>query len=67
MELDRELLARARKACGAKTDTETVRRGLMELLRRQAIEDLISLGGTMPDLQDVPRRRIISAKRAAAR
>ncbi|MGH9413077.1 MAG: type II toxin-antitoxin system VapB family antitoxin [Terriglobales bacterium] len=66
MDLDRELLAQARAACGAATDTETVRQGLEALVRERAYQELIALGGTMPSLQDVPRRRMVAARRAGA-
>jgi hypothetical protein len=51
------LLQAARKASGAKTDTETIRLGLEGLVRRAAIQRLLRLRGSEPEARDVPRRR----------
>jgi hypothetical protein len=61
--IDPGLLREARKACGATTDTETIRLGLRELVRRAAYERLARLGGSEPHAVDVPRRREPPAKR----
>ena len=55
--LDGDLFQQAKEACGAKTDTETVRLGLEALVRRAAYERLRALRGSEPHAQDVPRRR----------
>jgi hypothetical protein len=55
--LDRKLIHDARIACGASTDTETIRRGLEALIRHAAYERLRAFAGSEPDAQDVPRRR----------
>ena len=57
LNIDDKLLEQAKLACGANTDTETIRLGLEALVRRQAYERLRSLLGTEPDAKDVPRRR----------
>jgi Arc/MetJ family transcription regulator len=57
LNIDEKLLEQAKLACGANTDTETIRLGLEALVRRQAYERLRSLLGTEPDAEDVPRRR----------
>ena len=57
LNIDQVLLEEAKEACGASTDTETVRLGLEALVRRAANERLKALGGSEPDAQDVPRRR----------
>jgi len=57
LHIDDKLLKEARKACGAGTDTETVRLGLEALLRHAAYERLRTFGGSEPDAEDVPRRR----------
>jgi Arc/MetJ family transcription regulator len=57
MHLDAELLAAAKAACGAGTDTETVRLGLEALIRHAAYERLRALRGSEPRARDVPRRR----------
>ncbi|MBV9267214.1 MAG: type II toxin-antitoxin system VapB family antitoxin [Acidobacteriaceae bacterium] len=55
--VDEALFQEAKAACGAATDTETVRLGLEALVRRAAYERLRALAGTEPQAQDVPRRR----------
>jgi len=67
MHIDPELLARARKACNASTDTEAVRMGLESLVRRAAYECLAALGGSEPGARDVPRRREKPASRSKRR
>jgi hypothetical protein len=57
LNVDDQLLDQAKQACGAATDTDTIRLGLEALIRRDAYERLRSLLGTEPDAQDVPRRR----------
>jgi hypothetical protein len=55
--LEEQLLAEAKAACGATTDTETIRLGLEALVRHASYERLRSLLGSEPDAQQVPRRR----------
>jgi len=55
--VDKELLREAKEACGAKTDTETIRLGLEALVRNAAYERIIAFGGSEPYSEDVPRRR----------
>src|SRR5258708_30096043 len=55
--VDEKLLEDAKTACGAATDTETLRLGLEALIRHAAYERLRSLRGSEPDAVDVPRRR----------
>jgi Arc/MetJ family transcription regulator len=55
--IDDTLFAEAKAACGASTDTETVRLGLEALVRHAAYQRLKAFAGTEPDAQDVPRRR----------
>jgi hypothetical protein len=57
LNIDATLLRKAKAACGASTDTETVRKGLEGLVRHDAYQKLRGLLGTEPDAQDVPRRR----------
>jgi len=66
LHIDDKLLAQARAASGASTDTETVRLGLEGLVRRAAYERLRALLGTEPKAKDVPRRRERSAKKSRA-
>jgi Arc/MetJ family transcription regulator len=66
--LDDALLREAKAACGARTDTETVRLGLEALVREAAYARLKAYLGTEKRAYDVPRRRErpISRKRKAA-
>jgi hypothetical protein len=57
LNIDDKLLREAKAACGAATDTDTVRLGLEALVRHAAYERLRSFLGSEPDAQDVPRRR----------
>ena len=57
LHVDDSLLKEAKLACGATTDTETIRLGLEALVRHAAYQRLRSLLGTEPDARDVPRRR----------
>lgn len=59
--IDEELLRKARLACHAGTDTETVRLGLEALVRHAAYERLRALRGKEPQARDVSRRREASA------
>jgi hypothetical protein len=57
LHIDDQLLREARAACGAGTDTDTVRLGLEALIRHAAYERLRALAGSEPRARDVPRRR----------
>jgi Arc/MetJ family transcription regulator len=57
LNIDEKLLAEAKEASGASTDTEAIRLGLEELVRRAAYERLRALRGSEPDAKNVPRRR----------
>ena len=57
LNIDATLLKEARTACGASTDTETVRLGLEALVRHAAYQRLREFAGTEPGAKDVPRRR----------
>jgi len=57
LNIDEELFTSAKTACGALTDTETVRLGLEALVRHAAYDRLRSLRGSEPEAEDVPRRR----------
>jgi hypothetical protein len=64
--LDEILFRDAKAACGAATETETVRLGLEALIRDAAYQRLAALGGSEPDARDVPRRRGQPAPRRKA-
>ena len=55
--VDARLLNEAKSACGAATDTETIRLGLEALVRHAAYQRLRTLLGSEPEARDVPRRR----------
>ncbi len=57
LNVDEKLFKEAKAACGAQTETETVRLGLEALVRHAAYRRLRTLLGTEPGAQDVPRRR----------
>ena len=57
LHIDDVTLRDAKKACGAATDTETVRLGLEALIRHAAYERLRKLRGSDAGAIDVPRRR----------
>jgi hypothetical protein len=57
LHIDEQLLKEARIACGAATDTDTVRLGLEALVRHAAYARLRALRGSEPGAKDVPRRR----------
>lgn len=61
LHIDGQMLRDAKSACGALTDTETVRQGLEALIRRAAYERLRKLRGTEKGAKDIPRRRPAAA------
>ncbi|HEY4184064.1 MAG TPA: type II toxin-antitoxin system VapB family antitoxin [Polyangia bacterium] len=64
MHIDALLLAEAKVASGAVTDTEAVRLGLQALVRHAAHERLRTLRGSEPTARDVPRRQERASSRA---
>ena len=57
LNIDEELLARARELTGIREKTALVRRGLEALIALESARRLAHLGGSEPDLEPVPRRR----------
>jgi len=55
--LDDGLVEKARELSGIEEKTALVRAGLEALIAREAARRLAALGGTMPALTPVPRRR----------
>ena len=55
--VDDKLFHEAKVACGATTDTDTIRLGLEALVRHAAYQRLRALRGSEPQARDVPRRR----------
>lgn len=56
--IDDELLARARELTGIQEKTALVREALKSLIEYEAGRRLIALGGTMKGLEHIPRRRM---------
>ena len=56
--IDDKLLAEAQRYTGEKEKTKLVHMGLQALIQDHVAKRLIALGGTMPDLQVPPRRRL---------
>jgi len=57
LNVDEALFNEAKQACGARTDTDTIRLGLESLVRNASYERLRALRGSEPHAQNVPRRR----------
>ena len=56
--LDDELVADAQFYTGIQEKSALIREALKRLIEREAARRLARLGGTMPDLQPVERRRM---------
>jgi len=54
--MDDELLAEAQRLTGTTEKTALVREALRALIERESARRLARLGGTEPDLREVPRR-----------
>jgi Arc/MetJ family transcription regulator len=55
--LDDDLIRIAQEFTGVAEKTALIREALKALIERESARRLASLGGTMPNLRDVPRRR----------
>ncbi|MGR3913674.1 MAG: type II toxin-antitoxin system VapB family antitoxin [Gammaproteobacteria bacterium] len=58
LNIDDELLQTAEKDTGITKKPELLRAGLRALIARENARRLIRLGGTAPNLQEIPRRRM---------
>ena len=56
--LDDELVRVAQEFTGLAEKTVLIREALKALIERESARRLASLGGTMPELKSVPRRRV---------
>jgi Arc/MetJ family transcription regulator len=56
--LDDDLVRTAQEYTGIQERTALIREGLKALIHREASRRLAALAGTMPDLEDIPRRRV---------
>lgn len=61
MNIDDELLREARRLTGVTEKAALVREGLRALIERESARRLARLGGSEPQLEDVPRRQSESA------
>ncbi|MEX2303291.1 MAG: type II toxin-antitoxin system VapB family antitoxin [Bryobacterales bacterium] len=57
--LNDRLLERARELTGIREKTALVHAGLEALIAVEAAKRLAALGGTEPQLRDIPRRRAV--------
>ncbi len=57
LNIDEQIIERARKLTGIKEKTTLVKMGLEALIARESARRLARLGGTEKDLKNVPRRR----------
>jgi hypothetical protein len=65
--IDDNLFRDAKSACGAETDTDTVRLGLEALVRQAAYQRLSLLRGSEHHAVNVPRRRtVLKARKTVA-
>jgi Arc/MetJ family transcription regulator len=55
--LDDDLVRKAQEYTGTTERTALLREALKALIHREASRRLAALGGTMPDLKDIPRTR----------
>jgi Arc/MetJ family transcription regulator len=56
--LDDDLVRVAQEFTGVAEKTALIREALKALIERESARRLASIGGTMPRLKDVPRRRV---------
>ena len=55
--LDEDLVARAERATGVTERSALLRAGLLALIERESARRLARLGGSEPNLKQIPRRR----------
>jgi Arc/MetJ family transcription regulator len=55
--VDDDLLAKARSLSGLRENGPLFKAALQSLIQRESALRLARLGGSQPDLQDIPRRR----------
>lgn len=55
--IDDSLLERAQRLSGVKENGPLIRAALQALIEREAAMRLARLGGSQPDIEDIPRRR----------
>ena len=62
LNLDDDLVRRARELTGIQEKTALIHAALRELISRGAARRLAALGGTMPDFESVRRRLPVDAR-----
>lgn len=55
--LDDKLVSKAKRYTGIDSSSALVHEALTALIQREAARRLALLGGTQPDIEDIPRRR----------
>lgn len=50
------LIEEAKELTGISETAELIRAGLKALVYQESVRRLVALGGTMPDVEDIPRR-----------
>ena len=63
LNIDDELLQQAQALSGVQEKTALVREGLKALIQRESARRLARLGGSEPQLEPIPRRRIETGSR----
>ena len=58
LDIDDQLLAEARRLCGETEKAALVWEGLRALIERESARRLARLGGSEPQLESIPRRRL---------
>jgi Arc/MetJ family transcription regulator len=56
--LEDDLVRKAQAYTGVNEKSALIREALTQLVQREAARRLAALGGTMPDLERIPRRRM---------
>ena len=56
--LEEDLIRKAQAYTGVKEKSALIREALTQLVQREAARRLAALGGTMPELQRIPHRRM---------
>lgn len=56
--LDDDLVRTAQEYTGIAEKTALLREALKAVIERESSRRLAALGGTMPELEDIPRRRV---------
>lgn len=56
--IDDDLIRIAEEFTGVTEKTALVREALKSLIERESARRLAALGGTMPDLEHIPRKRV---------